>query len=137
MVYILDTESGHALPAHAVRIAEIINDYDPSLELRWIPPNARTAFDTKPYAVYHNLPSHPQGGYFVMHLSDEEMDHRVIARLWEMQDPNLVNKIENDERAMQLMKLKKQVEENEEAAEFAKWAIESPKSVQHNGVRYE
>lgn len=136
MVHILDTESGHALPEKASRVAEIIHDYDPNLELRWIPPRARTSFDAKPYAVYHNLQSHPEGGYFVFFLGEDEMDHRVLSRLWEAQSPGLLNRIEADEKAMEIMKMKQRMEENEEAAEFAKWAINAPKEVQHNGVRY-
>lgn len=130
---ILDATSGQALPAEAMRIAEIIQDFDPNLELRWIPPRARTTFDTKPYAVYHNDPNHPNGGYAVSFFA--EADHRIIEALFKMRNTT-IDDIEAEEAAHQAIKMKKEMEELEEIQEFQKWAITSDKTVRHNGVVY-
>lgn len=132
---ILDATSGHALPADKVRIAEIIQDFDPELELRWIPPRARTEHDTKPWGVFHYKKDHPHGGYFVSFFTDEEMDHRVVAQLFKMRNTTM-DDAEAEIAAQEAVKMKAQMEAMEEADEFRKWAIQSTKAVRHNGVTY-
>ena len=132
---ILDATSGYALPAGPARIAEIINDFDPELELRWIPPRARTSFDEKPYGIFHYKKDHPEGGYFVSFFAEDEMDHRVIAFLFKMRNQTM-NDVEALYKAQEALKYKERMEEMEEADEFRKWAIQSPKTVRHNGVTY-
>lgn len=135
MTYILDPDSGRALPEKAVRLAEIIHDFNPDLEVRWIPPENVTKFDTKPFAIWHNYPKHPDGGYYVMHLSEDELDHRVLARLFKAQNASL-DEIDAQNAAIQLMNLKKRMDEEEELQAFQKFVIQSNKTIRHNGVVY-
>lgn len=132
---ILDATSGQALPADKMRIAEIIQDFDSDLELRWIPPRARTQFDTKPWGIFHYKDDHPEGGYFVSFFAEDEMDHRVIAFLFKMRNQTMKD-VEALYKAQEVLKYKERMEEMEEADEFRKWAIQSPKTVRHNGVTY-
>lgn len=126
-----------ALPVKAQRIAEIIQDYDPTLELRWIPPNLRTNFDLKPFSIWQDAPGTPP--YMVMAIGEDELDHRVLAALFNANNHNgnVLDKLEKEETAKRLLALKETMDYREEQEEFALWAIRQNKTVQHNGVRYE
>lgn len=130
------TESGHWVNEKFAQIAEIIKDYDPSIELAWIPPEKRTLFDSKPYAVIHNNPAN--GSRYVMfYLSEEELDHRVLSRIFEgdtAKGNDSLAKLEAEERARQLVKLKAEMEEAEVRQDFIKTVVGSHKhSFKHNG----
>lgn len=127
---------GQMLSAEALRIAEIINDYDPRLELAWVPPNVRTLNEEHPYAVIYNNPS--GGRDVVMRLRETELDHRVLARLWEVdtaKGSNILSSIEAEESARQAIELKKQQEDLEEKRELAAWMVKAPVGARHNGIR--
>lgn len=126
------------LPAEAERIAEIIADYDPELELRWIPPQTRTAFDDKPFSVWH-VPADGREPYMIMSIAQNEMDHRVIAALFKanLNENDVLGQLEADENAQRVMQAKDRLDAQQEQAEFAKWAIKSTKTVKHNGRTYE
>lgn len=130
------SESG-ALPVKAQRIAEILKDYDPTLELRWIPPNIRTTFDAKPFAVWHVPVGLPE--YMVMDLTEDELDHRVLAAIFNANNNNgsALDRLEAEEAAKQAFNLKAKLEAEEEAREFAVWALKQNKTVKHNGAVYE
>ena len=134
--YLLDQESGHALSAKHQRVAELIHDFNSELELRWIPTGQRTAFDKEPFAVYHVT----QGSeYMVVSCKEEEVDHRLIARLFSMDNANgsVLDKIESEEAAKRALKMKEQIDSWEEAHELAGAIVGTRKSVyRHNGVEY-
>lgn len=125
-----------ALPIKAQRIAEIIQDFDPTLELRWIPPENRTAFDNKPFAIWQVAPGFPP--YIVMSLSEDELDHRVLASLFNASNKNgnILDKIEAEEAAKQVLRMKERMEIEEELRQFSVWALRQDKTVKHNGVEY-
>ncbi len=127
---------GQMLSAEALRIAEIIHDYDPRLELAWVPPNVRTANEEHPYAVIYNDPNGKRD--VVMRLRETELDHRVLARLWETdtaKGSNILSSIEAEEAARQAIELKKQQEDLEEKRELAAWMVKAPVGARHNGIR--
>lgn len=127
---------GQMLSAEALRIAEIIYDYDPRLELAWIPPNDRLLIEEYPYSVIYNDPSGRRD--VVMRLRETELDHRVLARLWETdtaKGSNILSAIEAEEAARQAIELKKQQDDLEEKRELAAWMIKAPVGARHNGIR--
>lgn len=119
-------ETGHFLSKEHQRIAQVIHDYDPTLELAWIPPENRTLQDTHPFAIIH----HPVGqpSYVVMRLKENEVDHRVIGRLWrnDVQNGNVLDAIEKDEAARNAVEYLRREEEMEEAREMAAWMVKAP-----------
>jgi hypothetical protein len=127
---------GQMLSAEHCRIAEIIQDYDPTLELVWIPPNQR-AGETHPFAVVHNPENAPS--YIVFKLRENEVDHRVIARLFagDNDKHNVVATVEEMEAAQRLVQLKAEEETRAEQAELTEWAIKARSGATHNGVRFE
>lgn len=124
------------LPAAAIRLAEILNDYDETLELRWIPPEVRTGFDDAPFAVWQVAPGFPP--YMVMPLKENQLDHRVLAALFNANNANgsVLARLEAEEAAKQAIKYKEQIDLEEERREFALWALRQNKTVKHNGEVY-
>jgi len=126
-----------------LRIAEIINDYNPHLELVWIPPAARKELDEEfPFAVrYNHTPGvfDPQSSYIVIQLKEHEVDHRAIERIFLADNTknDVLARIETEENVRRLIEYKKQMEEAEERQEFMTSVFRSPKSVyRHDGVEY-
>lgn len=137
MVYV-PTETGHWVNENYARLSEIITDYDPSISLAWIPPENRTVFDAKPYAVIHLNPTTGQR-YPLFLLSEEEIEktETVLARIFNgdlknNNDP--LARLEAEERAKKLMDYKTKMEEAEERQDFIKSVVGSNKhSFKHNG----
>jgi hypothetical protein len=134
---VFDPETGYALSREHQRIAEIIKDYDQSLELAWIPPDNRVG-EEFPFAILHRT----EGGvvdYVVMKLREREVDHRILTRLWENDTTknDVLGAIERDEAARKLVQMKKEMDDAEEAQELATWALKARPGAKHNGVRFE
>lgn len=121
-----DEETGHFLSKDHQRIAQVIHDYDPTLELAWIPPENRTLQDDYPFAVIHRPEGFPP--YVVMRLRENEVDHRVISRLWsnDAKNGNVLNAIEKEEAARSALDYLRREEEMEEAREMAAWMVKAP-----------
>lgn len=127
------TNDGHWVSEKHARIAEIIQDYDPTLELVWIPPETRTPFE-KPFAIVH----HPEGlkPYFVMYIKEDELDERVLARLFQgdLTRSKPLNGLEAMEHADKVMRAKELMDKAEERQDFIKTIVGSGKhSFKHNG----
>lgn len=125
--YVYDEGSGEFINAKFQRIAEVINDWNPEVFLLWIPRNARGAGDTKPYAIQHR-PSDGRAPYIIKYLSEEELDHRVIADLWTMgqNTQDLVAYLDKLEAAQEALRLKEQEEELMETFDKMHTILSSP-----------
>lgn len=131
------TETGHWVNERFAQIAEVIQDYDSEMYLAWIPPERRID-NSPPYAVIH----HPAnlGPYVMFHLNEDELDHRVLARIFrgDISKNDVIADIEASDRAKKVLELKQELERKEARLEFIKSVIKSKKHVyRHNGVRYE
>ena len=132
---IFDPDSGRVLSAEANRIAQVIHDYDETLELAWVPPENRELNEQYPYAVIHRPADAPP--YIVMRIRETELDHRIIARLWanDNKNGNVLDKIETEEAALRALELLKQEEAIEEAREKAAWMVKAPVGAKIDGIR--
>lgn len=81
--HIVDPESGQWINASVHRIAELINDFDPTLRVVWIRPEDRDATDTKPYGIAQIREGHEP--YVFVTLEEEEMNHTLLAKLMRYQ----------------------------------------------------
>lgn len=131
--YILDNASGQALSQQHTRVAEIIQDYNPELELAWIPPNERTAFDAKPFAIIHNQPN--GGRYVVGTFSEAEMDHRIIAYLFnhDARNRDILSDIDRENAAKELLAMKEQMDHAADMQEMGRAMVKTRKSTWHHG----
>lgn len=77
-------EHGEFLPSKAARLAEILRDYNPYLELRFIPSSKRDDTDTHPFAIWDSSPWRSRGGegYPVRHLTEREMEDPQEILRW-------------------------------------------------------
>jgi hypothetical protein len=123
-----DAASGEFLSAKAQRIADLINQFDDTLFLEVIPERLRTAFDSKPYRIVQRHPEYEE--YAVMHLREDELDHRVLATLFNARDAvdknDVVRQMENMEAAQEALRLKTWGDSLAEAREKATFLIRTP-----------
>lgn len=96
-----DPGSGEWINENFQRIAEILYDLNPEIRLMWIPESRRTATDLTPYAVAHMKEGHEP--YIFMYISEDEMDERVIARILGSQSDTLLERIDHQEAAAELL----------------------------------
>ena len=118
--YFIDPDTGYMLSEKHQRIAEIINDWDSHLSLVFIPQTERTDTDVYPFAVTFtdNAFAAP---HVVVYLQEDEVDERLIARLFDMRDnakdPNAA--LDNLERASAIVRAKEQEDHQAELHDLA------------------
>jgi hypothetical protein len=129
------TDEGYFVSQEHQRIAEIINDYEPTLNLVWIPPDKREPGDS-PFAVMHSPLGQPP--YIVFHA--DECDERIIQRVFaaDSKHHDILTELEINNRAAEAIKLKREMDEAEEKKDVVKSIVKSPKQkYKHNGVVYQ
>lgn len=134
MVY-LPTEDGRWVNENFMRLAELINEYDQTLELRWIPPDKRSRDDKKPYMIVDTRTNQP-----VLFASELDNPVEILARLFESDNKNgnVLDRMEAHNRAIEVFKKKQRMEEIEEALEEAAFLFKSPLNfVTMNGKKYD
>lgn len=114
------------------RVVEAIHDYEPLIEVQWLPPAARGKGDsTKPLPafklVYHDPNGHP---FTLFHVYEEsEFDERVLMRIIANDNRHrTVSRTEYEtwEETQRLMQKQKYLDELEAAADIAAHIIKSP-----------
>lgn len=110
--HVFDAESGEFINSKFQHIAEIINDWNPELFLLWIKPKDRAPGETHPYAIQHR-PSNGNPPYIVKFVKEEELDHRLIAELWQMGEAtkDINGYLDKLNAAQEAIRLKEQEEE--------------------------
>jgi len=135
---LVPAEDGHWVNENHARIAELINDYDPSMDLVWIPPENRVKNGNEaPYAVRHTNKDGYQ--YLLFFVNDDELDHRVLGRIYEadLTKHDVQARIESDEKAYWALQRKIRQEKAEERMDFVRAVAGNNKSTfKHNGKIY-
>jgi len=136
--FVLDPVSGRALSAKHQRLAEIIKDYDPDLEIMWIPPENRGERDqNKEFAVVCRPPGRQP--YVVMRVAENQMDESVLAALIirDNNHGNVLDRLEACEFADQVMQAKEDHENYLERQDFMRSVLKSPlHTYRHDGKVY-
>lgn len=137
---VLDPQSGRALSVAHQRLAELIKDYDDTLELAWIPPERRPEFDRdKPFAIIC-YPRNDQPPYVVMKIKEDQMDESVLAAIIirDNQHENVLDRLEACEFADQAMQAKADADKQAFREDFVKTVIKSPlHTFRHGGKKYQ
>jgi hypothetical protein len=131
-----------------MHFAQILKDLKPTYNLVYIPVKDRTTPEEKlkPWAILDkpdNLPEH-----VVRYLSEEEMKepHKVLAWLFDGDivrhgAENVLKRIEAEEKAKELLKLKRQEDELEDRIEMIEFLASGGRNklhtVTHNGKKFE
>lgn len=116
-------------------LAEIVQEYDPNLELRWIPPDRRTRDDKKPYVVVDKSTNTP-----VHYASELDNPEEVLAKIFwaDNNKHNVLSRLEATEAAHQLFVMKEWMNKMEEAADEAEFFMKSPLNwINFNGKKYD
>lgn len=127
--------------AHA-HLAQVLNDYKPTLSLVYIPKKDRSADDTKPWAILDspaNLPPH-----IIRYMSDAEMQNpaEILAWIFEgdldkHRPDDVFARMEAKRAAQELMDLKRQEEELADHMDLIDFAVKTNKNTwKHNGRTY-
>lgn len=121
---------GHFVSEKVAYLSEIIQDFNPYLQLVWVPPEHRKGDDDiPPFAVMDTTPG--KKPYIVFTLKENELDHRVLQRLFEadLAEHDVLGRLEAAERARDLVTLKTKMEAAEERKDFIE-------SVVGSGIHY-
>lgn len=135
-------EHGEFLSSKAARLQEVLQDYNPYLELVFVPRSKRDDTDTHPFAIRDNSPW--RGGYIVRHITEAEMERpdQILAWLFEGDlskhgVSDLMARQKAREAAEQLLNLKREqdlaAERQELAAEILKGGRNKLNSYRHGG----
>ena len=135
--YIWRPEAGAFVNERIRRVAEVINEYEPTLFIAPIPDQLRDNEPDKAYALVHEADN--GNIYCVRKLKDVEIDESLIAWIW-AHDNNKVDvlgQLEAQDAARRALELKKLMEEREEAKEIGETILKSPlHTYRHNGRKY-
>lgn len=128
-------ENGHFVSDNQRRVADVLRDYDPNLQLQWIPPGQR--HETKDYAfrVVDVRPGRPP--YVVCFAND--CDERLLARVFQADNTkgNVLNYLDAHNAALEAIRLKKRMEASAEMNEMAYSILHSRKEhYRHNGIDF-
>lgn len=130
-------EHAQFLPAKAARLAEILRDYNPYLELQFIPDNQRDGLEA-PFRIWDNSPW--RGGYPVKSISAAEIEEPEKILAWLFQgdlSKRGLTDIMDDEEARQIADALVKAKRDEDiAAERQDLAAEILKGGRHNKSVY-
>lgn len=128
-------DDGHFISEKVAYISEIVHDFNPNLQLVWIPPENRGEGDTTPpFAIMDTSPGREP--YIVFTIQEDELDERVLAKLFrgDLTKHDVLAEIEAGEKARQVLDLKRRMEAAEERQDFIKTVVGSGlHSFKHNG----
>lgn len=123
------TPDGRWVSEKYERLASVINDYDPNLELRWIPPEHRTREDKKPYCIVHK---NPQNGheYIVFHASEQDSPEQILAKLWtnDTAKNDTMAYLDSLDAARQALEMKERMDIAEARQDFVNWLMDTEKN---------
>lgn len=129
---------GHWVSAKVNRVIQILQDYDSSLTVMWIPPEKRDN-DDEAFLVVEMTPQGPKPVFAVK--SEEYMDERLLEQIYRYdthKHGDVLSEIDARNKARRDMVRAKHEEEMQAAHELAQSILKSPKvRYRHNGVVYE
>lgn len=126
MVHI-PTETGVWVNEDFERLARVVQEYDPQFELRWIPPEARTDPEDrkKPYVIWDLYVNEP-----VCFASELDTPQGLLAKLFSIDNKqgDVLARMEAENAAAEVLKLKERMDEAEEKMEMVAWLIGTKKN---------
>ena len=127
-------EHGQVLDGNAMRLAQILADYNEHFRLEFIPERDRSG--EAPYRVVNTTPGIPMT--VVRYITHEEMStpHKVLAAIWAgdagRRDANdILLEMELEETAARMLQLKQQEEKALEAEELVAFYISGGRDRRH------
>jgi hypothetical protein len=120
----IPTDDGRWVDENFARLAEVVHDYDPMYELRWIPPEHRSTPDDiqNCYAV---VEVNPFGEFVVFYAGPHNTAEEILTALFmgDNKHGNVLDRIDAHNNAVRAMKLKQEMDEAEERKDYMAWLI--------------
>lgn len=126
---VLATSEGRFVSQKWMFLAEMIRDYNSSLELRWIPTDKRDPQDRdKPYIVVHK--DNKGKEYVVLFASELDSPEEIMTRIInsDMKHGSVMERMEIRNNVRRLFELREKEEELAEQEEFAQWLVKTNKT---------
>jgi hypothetical protein len=119
------------------RLAELVRDYNPNLEFRWIPEHMRTSVHDKanPYCIFDT-----RINSIVMYASHTDTPVSILEKLINSDNKHgdVLQRMLAHNQAIDLMRMKEQIDQMSEAREFSEFALGNEKNYwKHNGKKYD
>lgn len=123
---ILSAEGNTFVDQKWMYLAEMISDYNPKLELRWIPTDKRSPEDrNKPYIVVHTDKDNKE--YIVLYASDLDTPEEIMTRLLnaDMKHGDVYQRMQTRNAVNKLFELRYQEEQLAQEEDLARWLTET------------
>src|SRR5690349_11077360 len=118
---------GRLVSARIERIVLAIKDYEPELEVTWIPPQKRSEGEAA-FAIIHNAPGNAP--YILFYIqTEEEFDERVLYRIIANDQRNgehTYSELEAAEMTQKLVQEQEWLDRMEEANDIAAHILRTP-----------
>lgn len=117
------TDDGRWVSSEFERLARNVQDYDPALELRWIPPENRTREDKKPYCIVDTRTES-----VVLHASELDTPADILTSLYLADDKNgsPLERLEAHNLAIRNLQAQEWADEREDMMDQAKFLMFTP-----------
>lgn len=123
------TDDGRWVDEKFARLAEVIQDYDPAFELRWIPPEHRT--DPNDHKrCYCVVETGPTGEHVVFYAGPQDTPEYILGRLFDSDNKHgdVLKRIDAHNAAIEALKLKEELDRREEQKEKIAWLMGTKKN---------
>jgi hypothetical protein len=117
------------------RLAQVVQDYDHNLELRWIPHDRRTRDDKYPYVIVDK-----HTNTTVLHASELDTPVDILERLFTGDNAkgNVLEQMDRRNAAIQALRKREQLDELEELHDKAGFLLRSPlHTVRMDGKKFD
>lgn len=130
-----NSDIGEFISDDHVRLAAVIHDYKPTLSLAYIPQKDQTGLE-KPWAIVEDDPRF--GENVIRYLSNEEMKNTQAVLTWlfhgdqdKVGRTSILDRIDAEEKAKQLLELKRQEDELEDMADHMQFYLTGGREKKH------
>ena len=132
-------DDGSFISEKVSRVVEVVREYNPNIDVRWIRPSDRDNNEPA-FAIVDATPGHLE--YVIFYVQDEsEFDGRILERLYQndaAKHGNLLSELDARNAAVKAIQDNLHKERLEESKDLAYHILKSPKhTYKHDGVTYE
>jgi len=137
-----NSDLGEFINEKHAHLAQVLQDYKPTLSLVYIPKQQRDATDTKPWAILDSPAN--MAPHIIRYLTDKEMEDPASVLSWifegdldKHRPDDVFAKMEAKRAAEELMNLKKQEEDLADYLDLFEFAAKTNKHTwRHDGRTY-
>ena len=126
---VIPTEEGIFVSQKWMHLSEMLKDYNPQLELKWIPPNLRDPEDRlRCYVITHRDINGKE--YVVLYASELDLPEDIMGRVFanDMKHGDVQARMDARNTAAKLFEMKAKEEELAEKEELAAWLVQTKRT---------